>query len=138
AWRLARAGRRGLALGALGSAAVVFLGVVAGWGVVAVDDSKAPRPLMRAMLRDRAEPEIRVGCYDYFQPSLVFYAGRDVAVLGSEEGAAELLRGPVEAYLFLPAADWDRLRPLVPAPCRLLGRHRDLYRRCDVVVVTNR
>jgi hypothetical protein len=26
----------------------------------------------------------------------------------------------------------------VRTPCRLVSRHRDLYRKCDVVVVTNR
>ena len=50
----------------------------------------------------------------------------------------EQLRYPVEVYLFLPAAEWERLQPLVRTPCRLVGRHRDLYRKCDVVVVTNR
>jgi 4-amino-4-deoxy-L-arabinose transferase-like glycosyltransferase len=138
AWWLIQRGRRGPALAALGTAAVVFLAVMAGWGVAAVDAYKAPRPLVRAVLRDQPEGEIRVGCYRYFQPSLVFYARRDVLVLDDDDGVTELLRYPVEVYLFLPAAEWDRLKPLVRTPCRLVGRHRDLYRKCDVVVVTNR
>ena len=85
AWWLIRRGRRGPALAALGTAAVVFLTVMAGWGVAAVDAYKAPRPLVRAMLRDQSEGEIRVGCYHYFQPSLVFYARRDVLVLDDDD-----------------------------------------------------
>jgi 4-amino-4-deoxy-L-arabinose transferase-like glycosyltransferase len=138
AWWLVRRGRRGPALAALGTAAVVFFAVVAGWGVAAVDACKAPRPLVRAMTDDRTAREIRVGCYHYFQPSLVFYARHNVLTLGDDEDVAELLRYPVEVYVFLPAAEWERLQPLVRTPCRLVGRHRDLYRKCDVVVVTNR
>jgi hypothetical protein len=139
AWWLIRGGSRGGALVALGAAAVAFPAVVAGWGTAAVDAYKAPRPLVRAVLGDEAERDVRIGCYQgCFEPSLVFYARRDVLILNSDLAAAELLRYPVETYLFLPAAQWERLRPLVTTPCRLVGRHRDLYRKCDVVVVTNR
>jgi hypothetical protein len=41
-------------------------------------------------------------------------------------------------YLFLPAAAWQDVKGLVHSPCRVLGRHPDLYRRGEVVVVTNR
>jgi 4-amino-4-deoxy-L-arabinose transferase-like glycosyltransferase len=138
AWWLIRRQRRGPALAALGTAAVVFLAVMAGWGVTAVDASKAPRPLVQAMLRDQDEREVRVACYRYFQPSLVFYARRDVQLLGTDRDVLEELRYPIEVYLFLPAAEWERLQPLVRTPSRLVSRHRDLYRKCDVVVVTNR
>src|SRR5262249_59738933 len=138
AWRLARRGRRGAALAALAAAAVAFLGPVAAWGVGAVDAAKAPRPLVRAIFRDQTEREIRVACYRYFQPSLVFYSRRHVPLMGGDDQVLEYLRYPVEAFLVLPADDWERLRALVRTPCRLVCRHGDLYRRCDVVGVTNR
>jgi 4-amino-4-deoxy-L-arabinose transferase-like glycosyltransferase len=138
AWWLVHRGRRDAALAALGAAAVLFLGVVAGWGTASVDASKAPRELVAAAQCDQPGRDFRVGCYHYFQPSLVFYVRRDVLVLDTDEAAADLLRYPVEVYLFLPAAEWERLQPQVRTPYRLVGRHRDLYRKCDVVVVTNR
>ncbi len=138
AWRLVGRGRRGPALAALGTAAVTFLGLLALGGAAAVDAAKAPRPLARAMRADQTERDIRVVCYAYFQPSLVFYSGRPVWPLGSEEEALEYLRYPVQVYLFVPAAQWEQLRGLTAAPCREVSRHRDLYRRCDVVLVTNR
>jgi 4-amino-4-deoxy-L-arabinose transferase-like glycosyltransferase len=133
-WR----GRRGPALAALGAAAVAFLGPAAAWGVSAVDAAKAPRPLVRAISRQQTERDIRVVCYHYFQPSLVFYARRYVPFAADDEQALEYLRYPVQVFLVLPAEDWERLRPLVRTPCRVVCRHGDLYRQCDVVVVTNR
>jgi 4-amino-4-deoxy-L-arabinose transferase-like glycosyltransferase len=135
---LVRRGRRGSALAALGAAAVAFLGPAAAWGVSAVDAAKAPRPLARAIFGQQTEREMRVVCYRYFQPSLVFYARRHVPQLGDDEQALEYLRYPVQVFLVLPADDWERLRPEVRSPCRLVCRHGDLYRKCDVVVVTNR
>lgn len=138
AWALARRGRRGPALAALGCAAVLFLGVLAAGGAGAVDAYKAPRPLVRALPPGQAGREVRVACYGYFQPSLVFYSRRQVRQLENDEQALEQLRYPVEVYLFLPAAEWERLRARVGTPCRLVGSHRDVFRNCDVVVVTNR
>jgi 4-amino-4-deoxy-L-arabinose transferase-like glycosyltransferase len=129
---------RGPAVAALGTAAVAFLGVVAAWGVAPLDAYKAPRPLARAMQENQAEPDMRVVCYGYFQPSLVFYCRRQVWLVGDDDQALEYLRYPVEVYLLAPEAVWERLRPRVTTPCRVVSRHGDLYRRCDVVVVSNR
>jgi 4-amino-4-deoxy-L-arabinose transferase-like glycosyltransferase len=130
---------RGAALAMLTAAAVAFLGPPAAWGVAAVDADKAPRPLVRAMLLDQNEREIRVVAYRYFQPSLVFYSRRQVAQVDTEEAVREYLsdRYPVGVYLFLPAAEWERLQKEVRTPYRLVAQHRDLYRNCDVVLVTN-
>jgi 4-amino-4-deoxy-L-arabinose transferase-like glycosyltransferase len=137
AWCLVRLGRRGPALATLGAAAVAFLGLLAGWGVAAVDASKAPRPLVGAMRQHQAERDVRVACYRYFQPSLVFYSRRQVHQPDNDEAVLEYLSYPVEVYLFVPAAEWERLRPRAPTG-RVVGSHRDLYRNCDVVVVSNR
>jgi hypothetical protein len=79
-----------------------------------------------------------VGCYEYFQPSLVFYCRREVQRLESEGQVLEFLRCPLPVYLFVPAAVWDKLKEKVREPYHLLAQKRDLYRRCDIVVVANR
>jgi 4-amino-4-deoxy-L-arabinose transferase-like glycosyltransferase len=138
AWWLARRQRRGPALASLSAAAIACVALLAAWGTTAVDQSKAPRSLVQAILQQQTERDIRVVCYNYFQPSLVFYSGREIPVLLSDTQALELLRYPVEVFLILPASDWQRLQGQVRTPTRLVAEHRDLYRRCDVVVVTNR
>jgi hypothetical protein len=125
-------------LAALAAAAVGFLATLAAWGVNAMEAYKAPRPLVQAIHESQEEPEVRLACYRYFQPSVVFYAGRHVEQLGDEEKVYNLLRYPTEVYLLLPAAEWERLRGQVRVPTRTVARRRDLYRNCEVVVVTNR
>jgi hypothetical protein len=118
---------------------VVFLGVLAGGGSMALEGRKAPRALTQALLAEQDEPDVRVGCYKYFQPSVVFYSGREVRSLTSAKEVVEFLRCPLRVYLFVPAQVWENeLQTRIQGPCRLLGRRRDLYRNCDVVVVTNR
>jgi hypothetical protein len=126
------------ALGALTGSALLFLGAFAAWGVSGVDACKAPRPLVRALLAEQDEADIRVASYRYFQPSLVFYCRRQVVPLHDDAQALEYLRYPIEVYLFLPAEEWQRLHGQLRTPCRLLARHHDLYRNCEVVLVTNR
>jgi 4-amino-4-deoxy-L-arabinose transferase-like glycosyltransferase len=134
-----RCGRLRLVPAVLCVGAVLFVGVLAGWGSGVAEARKAPRELAEALGPDRTTTEIRVGAYAYFQPSLVFYCRREVLPMRSARQAVELLEGPLPAYLFVPAAVWEKeLRQAAPASCRLLASRHDLYRNCDVVVVTNR
>ena len=86
----------------------------------------------------KSDPEIRMASYDYFQPSLVFYSRREVSRLQTEPEVREFLRTPLPVYLFIPAATWEELQTRISTPNRPIGRHRDLYRNCDVLVITNR
>jgi 4-amino-4-deoxy-L-arabinose transferase-like glycosyltransferase len=136
-WCVRRQNRAGVVV-SVAAAAVLFIGTLAAGGSVAVDRHKAPRPLVQAFGEPPTAREIRVACYQYFQPSLVFYCRREVERLVDERETLEFLAMPLPVYLFVPAPVWERLQTQVPGPHRLLGRQRDLYRGYDVVVVTNR
>jgi 4-amino-4-deoxy-L-arabinose transferase-like glycosyltransferase len=138
AWWCARRDYRGAFVASLALTAVLFIGALIGWGGAALDAQKAPRPLVQACIDAPTAREIRVGYYQYFQPSLVFYSRREVHCLSNDEQTLEFLRCPLPVYLFLPGSEWDRLKEKAPGPHRLLGRHYDLYRGYDVVLVTNR
>jgi 4-amino-4-deoxy-L-arabinose transferase-like glycosyltransferase len=137
AWWCARREYRGGLVASVAAAAVLFAGPLLAWGSITLDGHKAPRSLVRAFQVAQTEPEVRVGCYQYFQPSLVFYCRREVTRMMSEKEALEFLQYPLPVYLFLPASVWHELEGKVRGPHRLLGRHDDLYRGCEVVVVTN-
>jgi 4-amino-4-deoxy-L-arabinose transferase-like glycosyltransferase len=130
--------RRATALVALSASAVVFLATLSAWGVMSIDAEKAPRTLGDALRAEQEDPEVRVIAFHYFQPSLVFYCGRQVQSLQSDEEVLDNLRYPQEVYLFLPSDDWERFQDRVPAACHAVSRKRDLYRNCDVVLVCNR
>ncbi|TMQ31914.1 MAG: glycosyltransferase family 39 protein [Planctomycetota bacterium] len=135
-WSLRRRGR-GSFVGAVTAVAAVFIGTLAAFGGVALDQHKAPRMLVRWSGARQTDREVRVACYQYFQPSLVFYCGREVQILPSEREALEFLRCPLPVFLFLPETIWAELEPKVSGP-HVLARHYDLYRHCQVVVVGNR
>jgi 4-amino-4-deoxy-L-arabinose transferase-like glycosyltransferase len=137
-WFCFRQGRSARLVALFGLVAVIFTGGLFAGAADATDSQKAPRYLAyHCQLRQPTE-EIRVACYEYFQPSLVFYAGRQVPRCDSEAGALAFLEFPLPAYLVLPEAVWGRLEAKVAGPHRVLGRHRDFYVNADVIVVTNR
>jgi 4-amino-4-deoxy-L-arabinose transferase-like glycosyltransferase len=138
AWICIRRGQIGAGVGVLAGSAVLFLGLLAAEGTKALDAYKAPAALAEAIEAQKSEPEIRMASYDYFQPSLVFYNRREVTRLQTEQEAQAFLRSPLPVYLFVPASTWEELRPRISTPTRSIGRRRDLYRNCDVVVITNR
>ena len=88
--------------------AIAFIGGLFTWGTVALDAHKAPRALTQAAHVQQTDHDIRVGCFEYFQPSLVFYCRREVQRLESAEQVLEFLRSPLPVYLFVPATVWDR------------------------------
>jgi 4-amino-4-deoxy-L-arabinose transferase-like glycosyltransferase len=137
-WRCLRRGQRtGMVWGFTASASL-FLAMLAAGGAAALEPYKAPRELVHDIPIDLTASEVRIGAYQYFQPSLVFYCRREVHKLDSDEAMLEFLNCPLPVYLFLPAASWDKLQQRAPTCCRVLGRRYDLYRNIHVVVVSNR
>ncbi len=138
AWRLWRGDRAGV-VAAVAAAAVVFVGVLAGGGGAALEAEKSPRALAAAWRREQTDREVRVGCYGYFQPSLVFYSRREVQRLATPGDVQEFLESPLESYLCVPAAVWEQnLKSVVGDRPRVIARRHDLYQKCDVVLVRNR
>jgi hypothetical protein len=138
AWWCLRGNGRGPVVAAVTLAAVVFVGALAAWGGSAVNAYKAPRALVRDIAAHQSEADIRIGCYQYYQPSLVFYARREVARLAAEKDALAFLETPLPVYLLLPGRVWDSLQGKVRTSHQVIGERHDLYRNCAVVVVTNR
>jgi hypothetical protein len=123
----------------LAAGAVAFVAVVAADAGRDVNSSKAPRDLAAMVAAHIDEPaDVRLACYDYFQPSLVFYTHREVERLGTPDEVRELLRRQLPVFVFVPASTWESMESGIAAPHRQIGRHRDFYRNCDVVIITNR
>jgi 4-amino-4-deoxy-L-arabinose transferase-like glycosyltransferase len=138
AWCLRRQWRGGMVACAVLSAALL-IGPVAAWGVAALDRYKAARPLVAAVGALQRTHEIRVGCYDLGKlASLTFYCQRTVERPASDAEVQNFLRNPYPVYLFLPEPAWQGLKDRVAGLGREVGRHRDLYYRCDVIAVSNR
>jgi 4-amino-4-deoxy-L-arabinose transferase-like glycosyltransferase len=137
-WCLRRGHRERVPI-ALAATGMLFVALLGAGPVQAVEAFKAPRSLAAAIhSQEQSGPEIRIAAYGYFQPSLVFYCRREVSQLGSDSETVEFLRNPLPVYLIVSAAIWDNLRTQVRTPVRLLAQSHDLYRNCEVLLVTNR
>lgn len=134
AWWLGR--RRRWAVAVMLAVGVVYVAGLAGLASLALESYKAPRELVIASGAQDRLHEVRLASLDYFQPSLVFYAQREIHKLHSVSEAEAFLRSPLPAYLFITATAWEQLRSQLPG--HELARRYDLYRRCEVVVVGNR
>ncbi|HEY1187368.1 MAG TPA: glycosyltransferase family 39 protein [Gemmata sp.] len=118
--------------------AVVFTGLAAAFPALAVDPYKAPKELVRASGVGDPSRDLRLAHCDWFQPSLVFYARREVVEVMNAERVREFFAIPTPGYVFIPAKTWaERVEPHVPVPTRIVARHYDFYRNCEVIVVTN-
>jgi 4-amino-4-deoxy-L-arabinose transferase-like glycosyltransferase len=129
--------RRGTLIVVVAVASVLFVGPLAGWGVMAVDEYKAPRPLTASLPPDLEQREIRVASFGYFQPSLVFYCQREIKCLEHDYEIQAFLQGPLPSYLFVPATLWGQLTAQHPYPGSVLARHHDLYQNREVLLITN-
>lgn len=138
AWVCWKRSQRTGAVVTLAASAVVLTGGLAAGAPSVVDLYKAPRPLARVLQQQKTDPDIRIGCVEYFEPSLVFYCRREVTQLASVADGLQFLKTPLPAYLFVPDGTFQALEAALPRSSRVLDRHYDLYRNCDVVLISNR
>jgi 4-amino-4-deoxy-L-arabinose transferase-like glycosyltransferase len=139
AWQLARRQRRTAALAGLSIAGVLFLAPLFAWAGQIFEQLKPARSLVaEAHALQRAQDLLVVNYKVDYLASLHFYCQRGVDYCNSDAQVLGRLRSLRQVYLFVPAADWQRLGGQAPLSCRVLARHRDLHRHIgDVVVVTN-
>jgi 4-amino-4-deoxy-L-arabinose transferase-like glycosyltransferase len=137
AWCFWRREQRTACIVCLNGCAILFMIGLFALGAIALDGNKGPRALVTASGARQTDHDVRVGCYEYFQPSLVFYCRREVVRLKDDQETLDFLRSPLPVFLFVPEEAWQRLQPHAPAIHHVAARHHDLYRSCEVVVVTN-
>lgn len=121
----------------LATGAVLFVGITAAFATVAFDPHKAPRGLVAQAQLRQPHRQIRLAAVGWFQPSVVFYAQREVEKLQTVEQAIDFLSQPEESYLFVPEAGWKQIENLVPVRTRTVAKRYDFYRKLNVIVVTN-
>jgi 4-amino-4-deoxy-L-arabinose transferase-like glycosyltransferase len=117
---------------------VLFVGVLVAFPPEVVDRYKAPRQLVSLSGAGDPTHDLRLASFEWFQPSLVYYTGREVKGLDSPASVAAFLEVPTPAYLFVPEPVWTAsLAGRVSAPYRVAARHYDFLEKCDILVITN-
>jgi 4-amino-4-deoxy-L-arabinose transferase-like glycosyltransferase len=117
--------------------AITFTATVAAFPPLVIDEYKAAQELVATSGVADPSRDLRLAHYDWFQPSIVFYAGREVKEMPSADAVATFLAIPTPGYLFVPEPTWRQLEPRVSVPTEIVARDYDFYKNCEVVVVTN-
>lgn len=123
---------------AMAIGAVAFVALAAAFPPLAVDAQKAPRELVRVSGVSDPTRDLRLAHFDWFQPSVVFYAQREVVEMKSPDMVVSFFSVPTPGYLFIPTKTWEQFfEAKVTVPTRIVARHYDFYRNCEILVVTN-
>ena len=131
-----QAERQRVAAAALSCAivAVVFCVAIFGWAAPRVArHQNAPSLVARAAQETDAAP--RMSTYEYFVPSLVFYAQQPVRPLATPAQVAAFFQESGQGYLVTRADKLDELKPLLPAGIDVLEQQRRFLRRGDLVLL---
>jgi 4-amino-4-deoxy-L-arabinose transferase-like glycosyltransferase len=129
--------RRRTVIGLVALSSVALVGLLAGLGPRAVHPYHLSPHLAGRLEAHQQSREVQIGCYRFFQPSLVFYTRRQIERLGDDQAAVDLLHRPVESYLVVPAQTWEELRPRVETSCTVVARHREFQTGREILLITN-
>lgn len=132
-----RAGYRPGVVGTMAATAAAFVGLAVVQVPPILDRYKAPRELVRHSGADTPDRDLRLATFRWFQPSLVFYSGRQIEELADEAAVAEFLAVPTPAYVFVAEPAWGAAAAAMPPGVRVAARQFDGLRNCHVLVVTN-
>lgn len=132
-----RAGQRRAVVSTMAATAAVFIGLAVVRIPCILDRYKAPRELVRHSGTDAADRDLRLAAFRWFQPSVVFYTGRQIEELADEAAVAEFLAVPTPAYVFVAEPAWEAAAAAMPPGVRVAARQFDGLRNCHVLVVTN-
>ena len=79
--------------------------------------------------------EIEIGTYAYFQPTVLFYAGRKTPVLKSPREVADFLAGHPHAFVITRATELNDLRNELRSDVSELSRHRNFLHRDELILL---
>lgn len=129
---------RGGVISSLVASTVLFVGFMAAFFPMAFDRYKAPRELVAQSGAFDLDHDIRLASLDYTQPSVTFYAQREVKRMTTPQEAADFLATPRPGYLFLLKSTWEKMANLVTVPHEIAAHRFDFTRNEVVYVITNR
>jgi 4-amino-4-deoxy-L-arabinose transferase-like glycosyltransferase len=137
-WWFARTRQHSSFIVTFATCAVLLLGPMAAFASVIFNARKAPQALVELADADRRDEDIRIGCCQAEHlPSLNFYLKRNVEYLYGDE-IADFLKSRLTVYLFITLEEWQQMERRPGVKGRVVARHADMYRRTEMLVVTNR
>ena len=130
-------GQSGKQIAIICFSAFFFSGSIGLWNLSTLNDVKAQKPLVAFLPADLSKREVQIATLGWFQPSIVFYVGREVKVHQQdkfEELEKTVLDIPRETYLFTTIPQSEKMRER-GWEFTEMGRHYDFYRNLEVLAL---
>lgn len=125
------------AVASLALGAVFFLGGIAAFPTVAMNEYKAPQPLVEQFRLNDTSVELRMAGLHWNRQSVVFYAQRELIKLDTMPQTNDLLALDIPTYVFIPAKLWPDVKDRIVVPHEVLGEHYDFYARDQIKLIAN-
>lgn len=116
-----------------GAASLMFVMSVFGIVAVQINPHQTSAALMAGIFQKTSEPQI--AAYDYFEPSLAYYAGRPVKRLKTTEQAVDFLRASPDAYLIIRDKDWNRIQQALGSQVAVLERRHRFLKSGEILLL---
>lgn len=134
AWRFAMHDRVAAAVRALMVMGVSFAVVLFSVGAVRVARHQTSAEFA-SLVRQQLEPAPNWATLNYFEPSLVFYSGRQVQRFESVDALNQFVTSADNPVLVVRDRELDQVRAQLPDSYREIARQRRFLRRYDVVLL---
>jgi len=134
---LYRQQKRMQALTWIAASSAAYVGLIAAFPVMAVDQLKAPRSLAQQSGLQSFTSQSNVSAYDYPQPSLVYYLGAKIQKLSDPFSVQRFLSQEEPAYLVIPEETWQKISPDAKVATQPIARAYDFYRHEQILVLGN-
>ena len=117
-----------------GGASLVFTTCLFGIVAVQVNPHQTSAKLMSGIFSQALQPEIAT--FDYFEPSLAYYAGQPVRRLKTAEQAASFLKEDSSAFLIIRDKDLSTFEQVLGNRVEVVERRRRFLKQDDILVLT--
>lgn len=116
---------------------IFFSSALGAWNGSHFNTIKAPKALAALLPPDQLKQEIRLGAFEWFQPSIAFYCKREISMLNGEGQLRAFLKSPLPSFVYLPLDRWNEISAKGVIQGRLVGTATDFYRNFQVVLISN-
>ena len=121
------------ALQTFGASSLLFTGCLFGIVAVQVNPHQTSAALMSLIFAQHSQP--RIAAFDYFEPSLAFYAGQPVQRIKTSEQAVTFLKDDPVAYLIIREKSLGIFQAALGPKLQVLDRRRRFLKADDILIL---
>ena len=127
--------RRQHAMTAMMTAACIFTFLLVSIGSSRLGPYQDTPLFLAEARRSAGQTDVHIGTFDYFEPSVVFYAGRDVTKLNTPRDVADFLTAHPKSFVITRATRFNELREVLPISANPISRRRNFLHGYELILI---